>query len=138
MLSDFNDVSAANVDNRASNTLGGLNDNVVVLGKMEVVQRLDLLAGLVQHTLINGIWYAVVDELGQHKTVFAGIEHLECVGGEGQAIANVWVTSEDRVDMAGKLCSLIFVDSMRNICRRALDLNPATTTDAVLGRVAGV
>jgi len=103
---------------------------------MEVVQRLDFFAGLVQNTLVNGIWYAVVDELGQDETIFAGIEHLECVGREGQAVANVWIASKDSVDMARKLCSLIFVDGVGDVCRRTLDLDAAATTaNAVLGRV---
>lgn len=127
VLAYFDNVSSTNVNHRTPNTLCGLNDNVVVLGEVEVVQRLDLLARLVQDTLVDCVRYAVVDQLGQHETVLARIKHLEGVGGEGQAVANVWVAREDGIDVARELCSLVFVDGVSDVCGRALHLDPAAS-----------
>ena len=126
VLAHLDDISTTNVDNGTPNTLRRLNNDVVVLGEVEVVQRLDLLARLVQNTLIDCVWYAVVDQLGQHKTVLALVEHLESVGGEGQAVADVWVASENGIDMARELGSLVFVDGVGDVRGGALDLDPAT------------
>lgn len=139
VLAHLDDVSTANVDDRTPNTLGRLNDNVVVLGEVEVVQLLDLPAGLVQDTLVDCVGHAVVDELGQHETVLALVEHLKGVGGEGQAVANVRVAGEDGIDVAGELGSLVFVDGVGDVGRGALDLDPATAgaADARLRGVLG-
>jgi hypothetical protein len=115
MLSNLDNVSTANVDNGATDTLGRLNDNVVVLCKVEVVQLLDLPARLIQHTLVNGVWDTVIDELGQNETVLALIEHLKGVGGEWQAVANIGVASKDGIDMARELGSLVFVDGVGDV-----------------------
>jgi hypothetical protein len=137
MLSHFDDVSAANVDDRAADTLGRLDDDVVVLGEVEVVQRLDLLARLVQHTLVDGVGHAVVDELGEHEPVLALVEHLERVRGERQTVANVGVAREDGIDVARKLGALVFVDGVRDVRGGALDLDAASTAaDAGLLRVS--
>ena len=116
MLSNLDNVSSANVDNRAADALCRFNDNVVVLSKVEVVQRLDLLARFVEHTLVDGVRHAIVDEFGQDKAVFAGIEHLKGIGGEGQSVANVGVASKDCIDVARELGPLVLVDRM---CRMA-------------------
>ena len=66
MLSYFDDVSAANIDDRAADTLGRLNNDVVVLGHVERIELFDLSTGYVQNTLIDGIRHTVVDQLSQH------------------------------------------------------------------------
>jgi hypothetical protein len=105
---------------------------------VEVVQRLDLLAGLVQNTLVDCVRYAVVDQLRQYETVLALIEHLEGIGGEGQAVADIWVAGEDSIDVARELGSLVFVDGVSDVRGGALYLNPATSTaDAGLRGVLG-
>lgn len=138
MLAHLDDVSTANVDDGTPNAFRRLNNNVVVLGEVEVVQRLDLLAGLVQDTLVDCVRHAVVDQFRQHETVLALVEHLEGIGGERQAVANIWVAGEDGIDVARELGSLVFVDGVRDVRRGALDLNPATSTaDAGLRGVLG-
>ena len=112
MLLALDDVSRANIDDRASDTLRRLNDNVVVFRHVESIQRLDLLADPVQHTLIDGVRHAVVDELGQYEAVFARIEHLECVKWERKKMANIRVSGKHRVDVGGEGCPLVFVDGV--------------------------
>lgn len=82
MLPYFDDISTANVDHRAPNTLCGVDDDVVVLGHVKCIQSLDFLPRPVQYTLINRIRHAVIYELCQHQPVFAVVKHLEGVGRE--------------------------------------------------------
>jgi hypothetical protein len=115
VLANLDNVSTSNVDDGAADALGGVDDDVVVLGHVESVQLLDLLAGLVQNTLINSIGNTVIDQLGEHQTILALVEHLECIGREGQEVANVGVTGQNSVDMSGEFGSLIFVDGVGDI-----------------------
>jgi hypothetical protein len=139
VLTHLDDITTANVDDGTPNTLGRLDNNVVILSKVEIVQLLDLLARLVQDTLVDCVRHAVVDELGQHETILALVEHLEGVGGEGQAVADVRVASEHSIDVAGELGALVFVDGVGDVRGGALDLDPATScaADAGLGGVLG-
>ena len=115
VLADLNDISRSNVHDRTTDTLGGLNDDVVVLSVVESVQSLDLLSWSVQHTLIDGIWHGVVDQLGENKSVLAVVEHLEGVGWEWEQVPNIWVACEDGIDVSGKLSTLILVDVMHDV-----------------------
>jgi hypothetical protein len=139
VLTHLDDITTANVDDGTPNTLGRLDNNVVILSKVEIVQLLDLLARLVQDTLVDCVWHAVVDELGQHETILALVEHLEGVSGEGQTVADVRVASEHSIDVAGELGALVFVDGVGDVRGGALDLDPATScaADAGLGGVLG-
>lgn len=134
MLPDLDDIASTNVHNRAPNTLGGLNNDVVVLAHLEGIEVLGLLSWPVQNSLVNGVRDTVVDELGKHKTILALVEHLKCIGREGQAVADVGITSQNSVDMAGELGSLILVDGVGDIGIGALDLNLAAY--ATLGSMA--
>jgi hypothetical protein len=134
MLSHLDNVSAANVDHGAAYALGGFDDNVVVLGHVKGVERLDLLALPVQHALVNGVGHAVVDQLAQHQPVLALVEHLEGVGREGQAVADVRVACEHGIDVAGELGALVLVDGVGDVGGGALDVNPAA---AAAGAAAG-
>lgn len=82
MFPALDDIAAADIDNRASNTLCGVDNDVVVLGHMKVVQGLNLLSNLVHNPLVDCIRNAIVDELGEHETVTALVEHLEGIGCE--------------------------------------------------------
>lgn len=66
MLSSFDDILRTNVDNRASNSLGRVDDNVVVFNHLEVVY----LFGGVQDTLINSIRDGIVDKLTKDETIY--------------------------------------------------------------------
>lgn len=136
VLADLNDIPATNVHHRAANTLGRVDHNVVVLGHVESVQLLDLLASLVQDTLINSIRYAVIDQLGQDQTVLALVEHLEGISREGQQVANIGIAGQDSIDVSREFGSLILVDGVGNVRRGALDVD-ATTTNAALGDMTG-
>jgi hypothetical protein len=140
MLSYFNDVSAANVHNRAANTLCRFDNDVVVLCHLESVEFLRLPPGYVEHTLVNGIGHAVVDELCQYQTVLALVKHLERVGREGQAGADVWVSGKNGIDVAGELSAFVLVDGVGDVGAGPLDedLAVGSSADAVLrGMSAG-
>lgn len=65
MLASIHDILGSNVDDTASDSLGRVNGDVVVLNNLEVGELvLD-----VQDTLIDGVWHRVVDELAQKKTI---------------------------------------------------------------------
>jgi hypothetical protein len=86
VLAALGQVRRANVDNRAADALGGGNDDIVVLGHLEVVQafgegRRDAdgrdpfvafparARGLVEDALVDGVGDRVVDELGEDEAV---------------------------------------------------------------------
>ena len=123
MLADFDDVAASNVDDGTANALGRVDDDVVILGHVEGIQRLELFAGLVQDALIDGIGDAVIDQLGQHQAILTLVKHLKGVGGEGQRIADVRVAGKDRIDVPGKLGALILIDRVGDVGGGALDMD---------------
>jgi hypothetical protein len=84
VLPNFNKISTADVDNRTSNALGGVDDNVVVFCHVESIQFLDLFAWPVQYTFVNSVRDAVVDELRQDQPILAFVEHLERICREGK------------------------------------------------------
>lgn len=115
MLPHLDNISSPNVHNRAADTLGRFDDNVVILGHLERVEGLRLLAGQVQYSFIDRVRNAVVYKLGQDQAILAIIEHLERVGREGEARAYVRVPGKDGVNMASELSTLVFVDSMGDV-----------------------
>ena len=131
MLPYFDDVSTAYIDHRASDTLGGVDDDIVIFGHVKGVQSLDLLPGSVQYTLVNCIWHTIIDELCQHQPIFAVVEHFEGVGSERQAVSDIWIPSQHRIDVSCKFRPLILIDCVCDICRRTLDLYPSP--NAALG-----
>lgn len=131
MFSDLNDIAASNIDNRTSNALCRVDNDVIVLGHMKRIKLLYPCAWSVQHSLINGIGHAVVDKLCQHQTILALVEHLKGVRWEGEHVSNIWVPGKHGVDVSGEFGSLIFVDGMRDVRRRALDVD--LSADASLG-----
>ena len=102
---------------------------------MEGIKLGGLFARPVQNTLINSVRHAVVDEFGQHETVLALVEHFKGIRWEGQAMPDVRITTEDGIDVAGELGSLVLVNRVSGIGRRALDLD-APTAVAALGGMA--
>jgi len=133
MFSNLDDISTTNVDNRATNTLGRLNNNVVVFCHLEGVKVLGLSSGKVEYTLIDGIGDTVVDELGKHQTVLALVEHLEGVGRKRKAGTNVGITGKDGVDVAGEFGAFILVNCVGDVGVRTLDMDLAAAADASLG-----
>ena len=137
---DLDNVSTANVHHRATNTLCRLNHDVVVFCHVEGVQCLDLLADSVEDTLVDGVRYAVVDELGQDQTVLAVVEHLEGVGVERQQVADIGVSRENSIDVPCELGQLILVDGMLRAAGRATNSDSAAScvsTNAGLRSVRG-
>lgn len=66
VLASIHDILGSNVDDTASDSLGRIDGNVVVLDDLEVGELvLD-----VQDTLIDGVWHRVVDELAQKETIW--------------------------------------------------------------------
>lgn len=130
MLANLDDVASTNVDDGATDTLGRLDDDVVVLAHLESIQVFSLLSGHVHNSLVDGVGYAVVDELGQYQAILALVEHLEGVGREGQSRADVGVAGENGVDVTSELRPLILVDGVCGVGIGPLDLNLAA--DAAL------
>ena len=128
MLPYFDDIPTANVDHRTPDALCGVDNDVIVLGHVKCIQSLDFLPRPVQYTLINRIWYAVIYELCQHQPIFAVVEHLEGVGREWQPVADVWISSQYRIDVSCKFRPLILIDCVCDIGRRTLDLYPPPNT----------
>ncbi len=93
MLPALGDICGTDVYDRASNSLRGGDDNVVVLGHLERVQRL-LRGGLVQDTDINGLGHGVVDQLAKDETVSTLVEELHGVGRNRETVANIRVAFE--------------------------------------------
>lgn len=134
MLADFNDVTSTDVDNGATDALGRLNDDVVVLAHLKSIEVLGLLAGQVQDPFIDSIRDTIVDELRKDQAILAVVEHFEGIGGEGEACAKVLIAGKDRVNVAGEFGALILIDGVGDVGVGALDLNPAA--DTTLGSVA--
>src|SRR6186713_602413 len=82
MLPHLNDIPSANVHHRAPYTLRRLNNDVIILRIMKSIQRLELLPGLIQQPLSNGMWHPIVNKLSQHQAILTLIKHLKSVGGE--------------------------------------------------------
>ena len=58
VLTPLNQILRANVDDAASNRLGGINDDIVVF---RLLERIEL--ALVQHALVNRVRHRVVNQL---------------------------------------------------------------------------
>ena len=93
MFSSLRDVCRTNVDNRAPNSAGGSDDNVIVLCDLECVEWLVRL-WLVEYTCVDGVGHRVVDELAEDEAVAAFVEDLHGVGGYREAVADVIVAVE--------------------------------------------
>lgn len=66
VLTTFNKILGTNVNNRASDSLGRVDNDIVVLGHLEIV---DLLSSI-ENTLIDGVRHSVVDEFTQNQTIY--------------------------------------------------------------------
>jgi len=97
---------------------------------MEVVQCLDFLAGSIHNTLVNGIRYTVIDQLGQHETVLTMIEHLEGIGGEREQVSNIRVAGKNRIDVTSESCALVLIDRVRGVGRVPLHCNPTSASSS--------
>lgn len=133
VFSDLNDITRTDIHDRASYTLGRLDNDIVVFCHVEGIEVFDLASGDVEHTLIDGVRNTIVDELRQYQTVLALIEHLESIGREGQTSPNVGVAGEDSIDMPGELSAFVLVDGVSDIGVRSSDVDLAATSNAPLG-----
>jgi hypothetical protein len=75
MLSTFRDVRGPDVDDGTSDTLGRGDDDVVVFGDLESIERFHLTSRLVdgwlvQDSLVDGVWYRIVDKFAEDETVY--------------------------------------------------------------------
>jgi len=134
MFSDLDNVLTSDIDNRAADTFGRVDYDVVVLGHMKRIQLSDILAGPIQNTLIDCIRYTVVDEFCKHQAVLAMIKHLKGVRGKRQQVTNVRIAGKNSINVPRELGPLIFIDRVRNIFRRPL--NMYFPSNAALGDVA--
>lgn len=82
VLTALSDISRADVHNGAPNSLCGGDNDVVVFGDLERVERFAR-GGLVEDTVIDRFWYGVVDEFTEDQTVSAFVEELHGICGDG-------------------------------------------------------
>lgn len=82
MFTAFSDITGSNVDDRAANSLGGCDDNIVVFGHLESIKGFPR-SSFVEDTGINRFGDGVVDELAKNQTISALIEQLHGVGRNG-------------------------------------------------------
>ena len=94
MFSSVCKVRGADIDHGAADGFGGCNDDIVVLGHLEVVEGL---FGVwhVQDADINSVGHRVVDEFAQQKTVPALVKDLHVVCRYRKTAPNVLVTVQD-------------------------------------------
>lgn len=78
MLATFSNIRRANVNDRASDTTSRSDDDVVVLGNLEGIER--LVGGLIENTSIDGIGNGIVYELAKDETVTTLVEDLHRFG----------------------------------------------------------
>lgn len=72
MFGSVGDIGRTDVDDRASDTIGRGDDDVVVLCDLEGVESFGLSledGGFVENSLVDGVGNGVVDELGENETV---------------------------------------------------------------------
>lgn len=88
VLSSFNDIGGADVDDGAADSFGGRDDNVVVLGHLESIEGLAR-RGFVQDTRVNRLGYGVVDQFAKDETIASFVKQLHGVRWNGEASADV-------------------------------------------------
>lgn len=90
MLPAFSEIRRSDVYDGTADCFGRGDDDIIVFRNLERVQ---LFAGLgfVENAEVNRIWDGVVDEFAENETVFAVVEELHGVGGDGEARADVGV-----------------------------------------------
>jgi len=88
MLAALRDISRSDVDHRASNTFGRRNNDVVVLGDLESVQRFPWL-WFVENSRINCVRNGVVDEFTKDQSIFALIEKLHGISWDRITTSNI-------------------------------------------------
>jgi hypothetical protein len=90
MLAALRDIRRSDVDHRASDTLGGSNNNVVVLGDLESVQSFSWL-WFVEDTRINCVGDGVIDEFTKDQSILALIEKLHGISWDRITTSNIWI-----------------------------------------------
>lgn len=94
MLAALSEIRGSNVDHGTANALCRGNDNIVVLGDLEGIQRFPRLR-FIQDTGINGVGHRVVDKFREDQTVFAFVEELHSVGGDRIDVADIGIVFDD-------------------------------------------
>ena len=90
MLAAFRDISRPDVDNGASNTLGGCNDDVVIFSDLESIQRFSWL-WFVENSCINCVSHGVIDELAKDQSILAFVKKLHGISWDRITISNIWI-----------------------------------------------
>jgi hypothetical protein len=73
----INDSVPDTIDERVLNKAG---KKIKQLNAFHMTENNNLLPGLIQNTLINGVWYAVVDQLCQDQAILALIKPAKGIG----------------------------------------------------------
>lgn len=123
MLPNLDNVTSTNVDDGAANTLGRLDDNVVVFSHLKGIEILGPFPRRIQDTFVDSVRDTVIDEFGQDEPVLALVKHLKGICREWKAATDIYIPSKDSIDMPSEFGAFVFVDGMCDVGIRTLHLN---------------
>lgn len=87
MFPSINEILRTDVDDGATDTFGGSDDDVVVFCHLKSIGSFSAFA-YVEHTLVDGVWYGIVDELAEDEAITAFVKELEGIGWDRQTRTN--------------------------------------------------
>lgn len=120
MLPAFLKVLGSNIYDGTTNSLGGGDNDVVVLGHLESVKWLSG-GRLVEDTHIDSVRNGVVNQFAKDETITALVEELHGACWYREAITDVAVSLEHSIDVIRKLRTFVFVESMADVGGGPLD-----------------
>jgi len=94
MFTALGKIGRPDVDDRASNSFRRRDDDVVILGYLECIER-PLSGRLIKNTNVDRVRDRVVDKFTENETVLAFIEELHRFCRDRVPIANIWVVFKD-------------------------------------------
>ena len=113
MFATFRNIRRANIDNRAPDTLGRRDDNIVVFRNLEIVKW--LVRRFVEDTGIDCVWDGVVDQFTEDQPVSTLVEDLHRIGWDRHSGSNIRIAFKNAIDVVRELSTFVLVDSMANI-----------------------
>jgi len=100
----INKILSTDVDDIATNTLGGVDAKGLVFANTESVKVL-----LVNHTFVNGVWNGIIDEFAKNETILNSTEKAHILSIDRKmGLANVSILLKGIVDVISK-GDLLFV-----------------------------
>lgn len=94
MFPSLSDIARSDVHNGATDTFRRSNNDIVVFGDLESVERFTR-GWFVENTEVDCVGYGVVDEFAKDETIFTVVEELHCVCWDGETVAYFWIVLDD-------------------------------------------